>query len=108
MSLSTDILARADINLVATPRQRKQTKRGKIQMPRPDHIPGISFSKARRMWKAYFYNGSRTLTIGEYPTKERAFVALRLFKLWRRRGFPDAPNKPDILRWTRWDYSELS
>src|ERR1051325_10175634 len=87
MSLATDILKRAETNLVPTPRQREQTKRGKIIMPKSTRVPGVSWVSTHRKWLAYYYDGSKTMKLGLHDTQERAFLAIRLFKLWRRRGF---------------------
>lgn len=108
MSLAADILKRAPrTNLVATPHQQttvarpvKQIKTRAYKKPveRPDapHIPGVSWSQGNNRWAAFFYDGSTVIRIGEFETQERAHIALRIYKYWRKLGLKDIPNKPTI------------
>lgn len=131
MSLATDILKsmnkqappkpekkpRAPRNdgTVAAPKRGKtkpQAPRefGRTRAPTPtklprkdiDPVPGVSFHKSSGGWEAYIRNGKDQIPLGTFNTLDRAIIALRLFKLWRRRGFKDIPNKTSRRLYTNW------
>lgn len=70
-------------------------------------IPGIQKVKVTGGFKyrAYIQDNGQMRGLGEFQTQERAFLTLRLFKLWRRRGMSDIPNKPSFRLYTRSDKS---
>lgn len=107
MSLANDILRRAGSTNIISSRQQPTTTRPvkalrtrayKKPVVRPDapHIPGVSWSQGNNRWAAFFYDGSTVIRVGEFETQERAHVALRLYKYWRKLGLKDIPNKPTI------------
>lgn len=108
MSLATDILKRTGANLVATPRQRTQTKRGQIKMPDVTPKHKHCFCSGKNWYTRVEVDGVKYY-LGSHPTEKRASIAARLFLFWARRfgaeGVPlepvtrydpDAP-KPDKL-----------
>lgn len=117
MSLATDILKRkvdlsppAPVRAVSyrgVPKLRtdKKPKHTPVVKTEPEfkHIPGIQVitESGKTKFRAYYYDGSLTLHIGNYMSQERAFVALRLYKLWKRRGLEDIPNKPSFRLYNR-------
>lgn len=117
MSLATDILKHkanlsppAPVRAVSyrgVPKLRtdKKTKPEPVVKPEPEfkHIPGIQVitESGKTKFRAYYYDGSRTLHIGSYMSQERAFAALRLYKLWKRRGMEGIPNKPSFRLYNR-------
>lgn len=97
MSLANDILKHSGSLMPKEsnkPRpSRKETKKikkkssYKHKIPEHTHIPGITFRTDFGRWEAYFYDGAKTYKLGLFNTQERAFLTVKLFKLWRRRGF---------------------
>lgn len=79
----------------AAPKQKKAKPR-LCEVPEHDHIPGVSFHRGNNGWVAYAYNGERTIGLGVFKTQARAVIALRIFKLWRKRGMTDIPHKPSM------------
>lgn len=139
MTLATDILKRAGINLSPPPRSISPSYRGfpktrtsktkpsgesvkakptattTLRTTTPEikrHIPGIQRIERKRpnssepqvTWGAFYWD-KKKINIGEFKTQERAFVALRLYKLWKRRSFDNIPNKPSFRTYTRSDKS---
>lgn len=118
MSLAADILRAAEQlrvkparkkrltgHLPAVARPKKKRRPTEYKAPKHTKIPGVYFFKKTGKWRAYFYDGTKDINIGEHQTQERAFMALRLYKFWRRRSFTDIPNKPELRIYTRSDYS---
>lgn len=118
MSLAADILKAAELigakpgrkkrlsgHLPAVARPKKKRRPTEYKAPKHTKIPGVYFFKKTGKWRAYFYDGTKDINIGEHQTQERAFMALRLYKFWRRRSFADIPNKPELRIYTRSDYS---
>lgn len=129
MSLANDILKRAGLNLSPppprqtprkpafmkkVPRKPKESKRVKIapKKERPETPVGVSWTckswgltdgsvTTKEYFRAYCREDGVTVMLGEFPTAARAHVAYRLYRLWKRRGFTDAPAKPSKRLYTR-------
>lgn len=94
MSLATDILKHSGANLVATPRQRTQTKRGQIKTPdvTPKHKHCFCSGKS---WYAQIKIDGVKYYLGSHPTEQRASIAAKLFLFWARRfGASGVPLEP--------------
>ena len=125
MSLATDILKSLNkpvpVKKPKAPRIDSKTaapKRAKAPIPRKfgrtrapaaaavvrpvDHVPGVSFITKSGGWDAYFYDGTKKVVIGLFPTQARAIIARKIYMLWRKRGFTDIPNKPSRRLYTNW------
>lgn len=131
MSLATDILKRAEKIAPPKPEKKPRAPRndgttaapkrvktkppaprefGRTRTPTPtklhrddiDHVPGVSFHKSSGGWEAYIRSGKDQIPLGTFNTQDRAIIALRLFKFWRRRGFKDIPNKTSRRLYTNW------
>lgn len=122
MSLATDILKRAERvpppKPIKKPRapggapavrkkpEKKKAKRKYKQRqhkaPEHAHIPGVSFDRRSGGWAAYYYDGVTRHRVGLFARQDRAHIALRLFKFWLKRGFPDVPTKPTRRLYTNW------
>lgn len=115
MTLATDILKRASADLTphrqpkepgqrtnyldrygrgARPPSKVRTK----EYPVPEHEPvkGTYFEKAKGDWGAVVWEDGKAKRIGYYASQERAAIAVRLYDFWKRNGFIDIPNKPEI------------
>ena len=106
MSLATDIL-KHKVDLSPPAPFRTVSYRG-VPKPKPKpvpakkakseykHIPGVVIVEeaGKIKFRAYYYDGDRTLSLGKFLSQPRAFAALRLYKLWKRRGMDDIPHKP--------------
>ncbi len=130
MSLATDILKRAGLDLspppskqvhtpafvqrlAKEPRKPKQKrKRADGKPERPVTPPGVSWSceswrnvdgsvTHRGGFRAYVREKGVTINLGEFATAERAHIAYRLYRLWLRRGFTEAPTKPHKRQYIR-------
>lgn len=112
MSLATDILKhsgsliesrkieRRDIvrcKPLSHPRKTKRPEPKPKDMPKTD-IPGVYYGQECRTWKAYFYDGNRTLSLGGFRTPERAGLAVALYKFWRKRGFHTTEHRKPSFR----------
>ena len=105
MTLATDILKhtgsllpkneRAKPTRLAYPKTRKPVN--KTPLPETD-IPGVSWSCQTKKWKAYFYDGVKSHTLGEFTTTERAGLAVRLYKFRRKRGFHSTEHRKPSIR----------
>ncbi|MGL5904224.1 MAG: hypothetical protein ACRCZO_16195 [Cetobacterium sp.] len=122
MSLATDILKRASLDLAPKPPKQKRTnyieravkikpgpRKRKVKQPTviyeaPPYEPvkGVSFNAAVNGWDAYFSDGTKTVRIGMFPTQARAAVARKIYLHWRKRGMQNIPNKPDSRLYTKW------
>lgn len=130
MSLATDILN--SLNKAAPPKPAKKPraprdtrkpaapKHARTKPPEPrkfgrtrapaaaaairpvEHVPGVSFITKSGGWDAYFYDGTKKVVIGLFPTQARAIIARKIYMLWRKRGFTDIPNKPSRRLYTNW------
>ncbi|ENH0169365.1 hypothetical protein ABVQ39_004677 [Salmonella enterica] len=123
MSLATDILKHAGINLappssavtkkVTRPKEEDKRKRKRKPKPRvkpanemPDvypRIPGVHQPKycvGKGLWRAHSYDGKKVVNLGEFSSQARAHMAVKLYKLWRKRGYSDIPHKPSIRLYT--------
>lgn len=133
MSLATDILKRANADLsppskstradymglatrhktkrVAPKGPRVRKPKGKTVThvaPEHDHVAGVSFNSRDNGWDAHFYNGSKTIRIGVFPTQARAIIARRIYMYWRKCGMENIPNRPGTRLYTRWNASDKS
>ncbi|ELK3997971.1 hypothetical protein VXI66_004484 [Salmonella enterica] len=119
MSLATDILKHAGINLappssavtkkVTRPKakvKRKPKPRVKPVNEMPDvypRIPGVhqpKYCAGKGLWRAHSYDGKKVVNLGEFSSQARAHMAVKLYKLWRKRGYSDIPHKPSIRLYT--------
>lgn len=106
MSLATDILRGGNIS---PPSKRKPSAsyielsaRAKAKRARVESgIPGVRYVKQVKRWEAYFYNGNTLLRLGQFDTQERAHIALRILRHWRKRGFDCLPHKPNKRGYVR-------
>lgn len=123
MSLATDILKRSGLDISPKPAKqvhtpafvsrlskeprKAKTKRKRLagKPERPFTPPGVSWSceswqnndgsiTHRGGFRAYVRENGVTINLGEFATAERAHIAYRLYRLWLRRGFTEAPAKP--------------
>ena len=116
MSLANDILKHTGSLMpsnqtvkrepLSYPRKTKRPEHKPKDLPKTD-IPGVSYVQERKTWKAYFYDGNRSLSLGEFKTPERAGLAVALYKFWRKRGFHTSEHrKPSFTLYRRAsDYS---
>lgn len=109
MSLANDILKHTGSLMPKGERARPtrlaypKTKKPVVKAPLPTtDIPGVSWSCQTKKWKAYFYDGIKSHTLGEFTTPERAGLAVTLYKFWRKRGFRTTDHrKPSFRTYTR-------
>ncbi|UXQ84724.1 hypothetical protein [Salmonella phage vB-SeS-01] len=40
------------------------------------------------------------INLGEFSSQARAHMAVKLYKLWRKRGYSEIPHKPSIRLYT--------
>ena len=105
MTLATDILKHTGSLMPKGKRARStrlaypKTKKPVVKAPLPTtDIPGVSWSCQTKKWKAYFYDGVKSLTLGEFSTPERAGAAVALYKFWRKRGFHSTEHRKPSIR----------
>lgn len=102
MSLANDIMRKH--GNISPPSKRKApatyiqvAKRPKVKDKK---FPGVSVSirydNKTVIYRAYTTVDKKMVNLGEFRTAERANLAYRLFCLWQRKGFTDAPHKPSI------------
>ena len=103
MSLATDILLRA---FVTHAKQKQKPKPAPVvakQKPavtavsnRGLHMARVPYCQRRdEMWQTRLIDGKRKITLGRFHTLQRAQIALRLYHLWKRRGYDDIPTGPN-------------
>lgn len=107
MSLATDILKHRGSLIpsrkierrepLSYPRKTKRPEHKPKDMPKTD-IPGVYYAQECKTWKAYFYDGNRTLSLGGFRTPERAGLAVALYKFWRKRGFHTSEHRKPSFR----------
>lgn len=103
MSLATDILWHAFVT------QMKQKQKPKpapvVAKPKPSvteisnrglHLARVPYCQRRdEMWQTRLIDGERKITLGRFHTLQRAQIALRLYHLWKQRGYDDIPTGPN-------------
>ena len=103
MSLASDILWHA---FVTQMKQKPKTKPAPVvAKPKPavTAVSNRSLHMARvpgcqRLawgWQVTCFDGKKKRTLGTFKTMPRAHIALRLYHLWKRRGFTDIPTGPN-------------
>lgn len=125
MSLATDILKRAGIDLSPPPpkqvhtldfvqrlepekspvkpvKQRKTRQGVKYSPPGHEPIKGVGWLCDRRMWRAVFCYKGRHITVGIFPTQARAAIAYKLYAHWVNIGLELAPTRTEKRLYTRW------
>lgn len=112
MTLANDILKRSGnltpprpINKRGPIKYQRKTKAPvarKKDTPKTD-IPGVSWSPGHNQWCAYFYDGVKTVKLGLFRSAERAGMAVRLYKFWRKRGFHSSEHRKPAIRLYRND-----
>lgn len=102
MSLATDILWHAFV----TQAKRKQKPKPAPVVAKPKqavteisnrnlHMARVPYcQRCDEMWQTRLIDGNRKITLGRFHTLQRAQIALRLYHLWKRRGFTDIPTGP--------------
>lgn len=117
MSLATDILKHSGSLIPSRKIERREPlsypKRRAIKSKTRKHvevvhISGVSLVPQRNMWSAYFYNGEKTIRIGEFPTQERAAIARKIYLHWRKLGMKDIPHIPEKRQYVLWRASDKS
>lgn len=103
MSLATDILWHA---FVTQMKQKQKPKPAPVEdKPKPEvtaisnrgmHLARVPYCQRRdEMWQTRLIDGERKITLGRFHTLQRAQISLRLYFLWKRRGFTDIPTGPN-------------
>lgn len=102
MSLATDILWHDFV----TQQNRKSKPKPSpvVAKPKPAvtaisnrnlHMARVPYCQRRdEVWQTRLIDGKRKITLGRFHTLQRAQLALRLYHLWKRRGFDDIPTGP--------------
>lgn len=113
MSLATDILWHA---FVTHAKQKQKPKQAPVTVkPKPAvtsvsnrglHLARVPYCQRRdEMWQTRLMDGKRKITLGRFHTLQRAQIALRLYHLWKRRGFADIPtgsnHTQEIKNWMK-------
>lgn len=97
-SLAADILARAgrQVRVTAEP-MPAVTRAAPTRTPRKRRMNpyyGVHYLATKNLYRARPRDGRRPVDLGSFTTAERAALAVRLFLLWRGRGFADIPRPP--------------
>lgn len=97
-SLAADILARAgrQVQVTAEPMpaapKAPPTRTPRNRSTNPYY--GVHYLAAKNVYRARPRDGRRPVDLGSFVTAERAALAVRLYLLWRDRGYTDIPRPP--------------
>lgn len=114
MSLATDILKHSG-RLIPKARVEKRAPVARKRKPErkykaPEHTPvkGVHWMATRRMWRACYCTNGKVISVGIFPTQERASIAYRLYAYWIKSGLGLAATKTEKRLYTRWRASDKS
>lgn len=89
MSLATDILKRAGIDISPPPRQRNREVAFIKMVGRVSTgYKGVVVDKRHKTYRA---RGPDKIALGSFSTPERADIANRLYNFWLSRGYCEPP-----------------
>lgn len=97
-SLAADILALAgrQVRVTAEPMpaapKAKMTRAPRKRSTNPYY--GVHYLATKNLYRARPRDGRRPVDLGSFTTAERAALAVRLFLLWRDRGYTEIPRPP--------------
>lgn len=108
MSLATDILKYSGSLIPSRKIERREPlsyPQRKTKPPVPKKkvkpvtdIPGVSWDVSNNSWRAYFYDGDKAHRLGNFSNAERAGLAVRLYKFWRKRGYHTTEHRKPSIR----------
>ena len=114
MSLATDILKhsgsliqKASVEKRAPVARRRKPER-KYKAPEHTPVKGVHWMSTRRGWRACYCIDNKVISVGIFPTHERASIAYRLYAYWVKSGLGLAATKTEKRLYTRWQASDKS
>lgn len=95
MSLATDILKKAGLNLVADKKRLKYKDRIKAREIHTVRVRGLYW---RDGWETSVQFGNTQRSVGTFDSAKRALLAIKLWNYWRSTGINPSyiPTKPKI------------